>query len=108
MSIAVALYVIGFMETFVQQVSFTLTDNALNDTRIYGILMAIVLLLIALVGVGWVIKVMNWECHRLVSCRRESSSGRCLLYLPARQVNSAHINAKRERDGRNELDAPEH
>lgn len=57
MSVAVALYVIGFMETLVEQLGPILTGNVLNDTRIWGIIMCVILLIMALIGVGWVIKV---------------------------------------------------
>eukprot|EP01006_Ploeotia_vitrea_P034319 TRINITY_DN65737_c6_g1_i1.p1 TRINITY_DN65737_c6_g1~~TRINITY_DN65737_c6_g1_i1.p1 ORF type:complete len:905 (-),score=474.01 TRINITY_DN65737_c6_g1_i1:93-2807(-) len=57
-AVAVALYIIGFCETLVTQLfdHFTLTGDELNDTRIYGLLLLTLLLCMALIGVGWVIK----------------------------------------------------
>jgi solute carrier family 12 (sodium/potassium/chloride transporter), member 2 len=57
-SVAIALYVIGFCETLVTQMFdiWSPTGDKLNDTRLFGIALCIILLILALVGVGWVIK----------------------------------------------------
>eukprot|EP01083_Nonionella_stella_P193396 714331_1 len=57
-SVAIALYVIGFMETLTDQLkgTFTLTGDVTNDIRVFGLILVTVLLIMALIGVGWVIK----------------------------------------------------
>ena len=56
--IAVALYIVGFCETFVDNLgsSGSLTGNELNDVRIYGLILLVICLIMVLIGVGWVIK----------------------------------------------------
>lgn len=56
--VAVAMYVIGFCETLVAQVEphFSLTNNTLWDVRLYGLVLCTLLLIMALIGVGWVMK----------------------------------------------------
>jgi amino acid transporter len=62
MSIAVAMYIIGFTETLAAQLigedgkGFSLTGSFLWDVRVYGLFLIVILLGIALIGVGWVIK----------------------------------------------------
>eukprot|EP00939_MAST-03C_sp_MAST-3C-sp1_P005003 g5003.t1 len=63
--VACAMYVIGFVETLTGDSQmkvetddqiFSLTGNTLNDMRVYGLGIATILLVMALYGVGWVIK----------------------------------------------------
>eukprot|EP01084_Bolivina_argentea_P208402 355332_1 len=56
MSIAVSMYIIGFCETIVVQVG-TITNDPTNDIRLYGSLLITILLLIAVFGISWIIKV---------------------------------------------------
>ncbi|MES1909468.1 MAG: hypothetical protein MHM6MM_002199 [Cercozoa sp. M6MM] len=56
-SIAVSMYVIGFMETLTEQMGDpVITNSTINEIRVLGILLVTLLLIMALIGVGWVIK----------------------------------------------------
>eukprot|EP00466_Bigelowiella_natans_P021009 jgi/Bigna1/87190/estExt_fgenesh1_pg.C_170175 len=55
-AVAVALYVIGFCETVVLLSSDPVTGDDLNDIRVFGIMVVTVLLIMAYIGTGWVIK----------------------------------------------------
>eukprot|EP00941_MAST-03F_sp_MAST-3F-sp1_P003063 g3063.t1 len=61
---ATALFVLGFAETLTEYLhveeensEFTITNNRMNDMRLWGFLLMSLLLLIALIGVKWVIKI---------------------------------------------------
>eukprot|EP00767_Chilomastix_cuspidata_P001336 gnl/Chilomastix_cuspidata/1447.p1 GENE.gnl/Chilomastix_cuspidata/1447~~gnl/Chilomastix_cuspidata/1447.p1 ORF type:complete len:1205 (+),score=235.27 gnl/Chilomastix_cuspidata/1447:498-3617(+) len=50
------MYVIGFAESLFSLLNFTITGDLYNDFRVLGTGVMVVLLIIALVGVGWVVK----------------------------------------------------
>ena len=58
--LAVALYLIGFAETLVENLrddaNFSITGNAINDTRIWANILLIFVLFLALIGLKYVIK----------------------------------------------------
>jgi len=59
MSVAVAMYVIGFCETLTSQLEdagFSLTGNTLNDVRVYGLVVLFINFVMAYIGTAWVIK----------------------------------------------------
>lgn len=60
MSVATAMYVIGFCEAIVDNLKsipgYMLTGSDINDVRVIGIALLIVLFIMVLIGVGWVIK----------------------------------------------------
>lgn len=59
-AIAISFYLIGFAEaldaTLIADYSFSLTGDALWNARVYAILALVVLLVMVLIGVGWIIK----------------------------------------------------
>jgi len=55
-AIACAMYVLGFVETLTDNLGTTLTGTVVNDMRIFGALVLTMILVIALIGVGWIIK----------------------------------------------------
>lgn len=63
-SVAISLYIIGFAETLVDilhnMVGFQLiAGDALWDIRVYGIGALTILFIMALIGVGWIVKVLH-------------------------------------------------
>mgnify|MGYP007000194565 CR=1 len=95
--VACAMYVIGFCETLTGESQlnvqasetsnvtssddalFTITSNVMNDMRIYGLGLITVLLLMALYGVGWVIK-LQIGLLVLLCCTILSFCIGCILY----------------------------
>lgn len=63
--VAVSLYVIGFCETLVSQLGsvYSLMGDDLMDIRVYGLILLTLLLVMALIGVGWI---MNLQLGLLV------------------------------------------
>ena len=53
------MYIIGFAETLVQElkaIPFTLTGSDINDVRIWGLIVLVVIFIMAIIGTDWVIK----------------------------------------------------
>jgi len=48
--------------------TYTLTGDKLNDVRAYGLILVTLLLMMALVGVGWVIKVHTYMHTYIYTC----------------------------------------
>jgi len=65
-AVAVALYVIGFCETVVLLAPSTLTGDELNDIRVFGLMIVSILLVMAYIGTGWVIKLQIFLLGLLV------------------------------------------
>ncbi len=59
------MYIIGFCETIVVQVG-PITNDPTNDIRLYGSLFITILLLIAVFGISWIIKVQFLLLFELV------------------------------------------
>ncbi|ETO30292.1 hypothetical protein RFI_06825, partial [Reticulomyxa filosa] len=59
MSVAISSYVIGFAETMQSSIGLV-TDSAINDIRLYGVILSLFLLVWTLLGVSWVIKLQYW------------------------------------------------
>lgn len=55
-AIACAMYVLGFVETLTDNLGTTLTNTVENDMRVFGALLLTIILVVALIGVGWIIK----------------------------------------------------
>jgi len=66
-AVAVALYVIGFCETVVLLAPSTISGDELNDIRIFGLMVVSILLTMAYIGTGWVIKLQIFLLGLLVS-----------------------------------------
>jgi solute carrier family 12 sodium/potassium/chloride transporter 2 len=65
--VAVALYIIGFCELLTDNLGpDVMTGDTINDIRIFGMVLLIIILVMALIGVGWVIK-MNLVLFALLS-----------------------------------------
>jgi solute carrier family 12 (sodium/potassium/chloride transporter), member 2 len=67
-AIAVALYLVGFAETIVEQMSFEISSGGTWDLRIYGFISLAFIFVLCLVGVDWVIKVQLALLVVLVAC----------------------------------------
>ncbi|MES1918049.1 hypothetical protein MHBO_000075 [Bonamia ostreae] len=56
-SIAVAMHTLGIAEPIVDQIGLHITNSKANELRVYGAIILAVLVIIAFIGVGWVIKI---------------------------------------------------
>jgi len=71
-AISVALYILGFAESLVDGVltdaGFMLIDGAKNDQIIWSLITLVIILIMCIIGVGWVIKIQLLLLVVLVVC----------------------------------------
>ncbi len=93
-SVAVSLYVIGFAESVVSIYSDAEGDGAftgdpINDIRVIGICTTVVLLIVALVGVGWYAKVQVILLAILIIAMVSIVIGAFIPSLPSESQNES-------------------
>lgn len=88
-AVGAAMYVIGFAETLttlLKENGLSLIDAAVNDTRVYGLLTNIILLIIALIGMTWEAKIQLFLLGILATAMINFLIG---SFLPGSEVKQA-------------------